>query len=308
MRRFVGSGTGPEMRASVALAASMILSQALCMWFVSNERRRMRIFCACTAACARATPGEGQSRSSCHRAALGRPVSPPSRARERSGRIDRNPLRRIHRVRALARPHVARERSRRPRRPRSRVRVTRSSIPTHRLRRRRLRSNLRAAKRPTKIRQSLPPSTRSHRAVIAREVPPDALVTSRRVFAMPRRRVSRGRRTHVGARLRRRGAERGDGLRRGEHAARSSRSVARRARASIPRADVRREGGHTTGHDSLRRVTSQKQRDSRPARRRLDARARAARARATTTASMDARIDGATTRARVTAARASDAR
>ena len=96
---------------------------------------------------------------------------------------------------------------------------------------------------------------------------------------MPRRRVSRGRRTHVGARLRRRGAERGDGLRRGEHAARSSRSVARRARASIPRADVRREGGHTTGHDSLRRVTSQKQRDSRPARRRLDARARRTRAR-----------------------------
>lgn len=50
MRRFVGSGTGPETRASVAFAASRILSHALCMWFVSKDRRRMRILDACTAA------------------------------------------------------------------------------------------------------------------------------------------------------------------------------------------------------------------------------------------------------------------
>ena len=50
MRRLVGRGTGPEMDASVALAASMILSHAAAMCFTSKDFSLMRIFCAATEA------------------------------------------------------------------------------------------------------------------------------------------------------------------------------------------------------------------------------------------------------------------
>lgn len=50
MRRLVGRGTGPEMEASVEVAASMILSHAAFMWLTSKDLSLMRIFAAATEA------------------------------------------------------------------------------------------------------------------------------------------------------------------------------------------------------------------------------------------------------------------
>ena len=156
MRRFVGNGTGPEMRASVDLAASMILSHALCMWFVSNERRRMRILDACTAACAKGgktNRAQSVSVSSC-------PVTPRARVARGFPRRRARPPRRApraierknntHRARRGVSPPPARRArdastSRAPSppsRPGSR-RMNGIRARTHRLRRRRARFGLR---------------------------------------------------------------------------------------------------------------------------------------------------------------------
>ena len=52
MRLFVGNGIGPLIRASVAVAASMILSHAACMCVVSKDFKRILIFDAATGAAA----------------------------------------------------------------------------------------------------------------------------------------------------------------------------------------------------------------------------------------------------------------
>jgi hypothetical protein len=52
MRLFVGNGIGPLILASVAVAASMILSHAACMCDVSNDFKRILIFDAATGAAA----------------------------------------------------------------------------------------------------------------------------------------------------------------------------------------------------------------------------------------------------------------
>ena len=49
MRLFVGNGIGPLIRASVAVAASTILSHAACMCDVSKDFNRILIFDAATA-------------------------------------------------------------------------------------------------------------------------------------------------------------------------------------------------------------------------------------------------------------------
>ena len=52
MRLFVGNGIGPLILASVAVAASMILSHAACMCDVSKDFKRILIFDAATGAAA----------------------------------------------------------------------------------------------------------------------------------------------------------------------------------------------------------------------------------------------------------------
>ena len=58
-RRLVGRGTGPEMEASVAVAASMILSHAAFMWLTSKDLSLMRIFAAATEAWRGRRAGDG---------------------------------------------------------------------------------------------------------------------------------------------------------------------------------------------------------------------------------------------------------
>jgi len=52
MRLFVGNGIGPLILASVAVAASTILSHAACMCDVSKDFNRILIFDAATGAAA----------------------------------------------------------------------------------------------------------------------------------------------------------------------------------------------------------------------------------------------------------------
>ena len=67
MRLFVGNGIGPLILASVAVAASMILSHAACMCDVSKDFKRILIFDAATGAAAVERKRDNTSQREAHK-------------------------------------------------------------------------------------------------------------------------------------------------------------------------------------------------------------------------------------------------
>ena len=251
MRRFVGNGTGPEMRASVDLAASMILSHALCMWFVSNERRRMRILDACTAACAKGgktNRAQSVSVSSC-------PVTPRARvARGFPGRRARPPRRAPRAIERKNNTHRARRGVSPPPARRARdASTSRAPSPPSRPGSRRMNEFARARTACAVVARGLVCERMGNNFFtsvlpFAMRVVVVVVVVASRTRAVSRRhsRVSRARargRAHRRARSRRSRAERGGGLR-GKHgrrrghlgvrSTRARRRVRGRARGTAP--------------------------------------------------------------------------
>lgn len=176
MRRFVGSGTGPETRASVAFAASRILSHALCMWFVSKDRRRMRILDACTAACRTRTLSQSPSFVPPIIACASSPA--PSRVRaQTANRTVWNKSTRAPPARDARAPPFTRARPRARRRPHREIRVTSHRL-THRLRRRRASLRLRRSK-TTSNKNCVSHSSRVRAPSRASRAPPSAFASRR---------------------------------------------------------------------------------------------------------------------------------